>query len=305
MVPCNNPGCKDRVEFASAVKHEKELCGYRQTSCKFQPLGCDWTGLAHKLPTHEKECEIRNKKPSKLLKRVLKRNAVKQVELKKVEDSASAQRDVCKLLSARCKEIAIRDVVLERDTLCEETCSKTFTALGLAWEAVLTKSTEPKLGIRLRIVSALKRKLQLQVFILSGANFEMELPATVHKLIYRRKTRVSGVLELGVTPEQATALYERQESINLRIGFVDQSRGRIQGSFTTSIPAGASTSSSDSSDDEPLVDYSDDDSSSGSGHSHQHDHDHDHRDGYSSEDFTDYSETDFSDDESSHVLTFE
>ncbi len=69
------------------------------------------------------------------------RPAFESADHKKAEEKLSAQTAVCRLLSSRCKDIQMRDVVLERDSICEETCSKTFTALGLAWEVIMSKPT--------------------------------------------------------------------------------------------------------------------------------------------------------------------
>jgi len=252
MVSCSNEGCQARVEFANVQKHEKESCGFRKVICKYQPLGCDWVGIFNKKRPHEKNCPIRVKSVKHILKRVRQRSVDQANEFKKVEDSLSAQRQVCKLLTSRCKDIHIRDVVLEKDVICDEFCSKTFTAVGLAWEAILCKPTDPKFGLFLRVVSSVKRKTSIQVFILPGPNFEMDLPPSIYKVVIKKKSTQSQLLELPITKEQGAPLYERD--MNLRIGFIDISRGRVRQGFTTVAPVGETTSSDDSDDGEEFSD---------------------------------------------------
>jgi hypothetical protein len=59
-------------------------------------------------------CPIRSKNAKSILKRVIKRNEEKATEFKQREEKVSAQTEVCKLLSSRCKDINIRDVILEK-----------------------------------------------------------------------------------------------------------------------------------------------------------------------------------------------
>jgi len=159
IVTCANEGCGTRIEFANIQQHEKQTCVFRKVKCKFQPIGCDWVGIAKEKRPHEKSCSIRTKSPKHILKRVIQRNIEKQNEFKKTEDSLVTQKQVCKLLASRCKDIHIRDVILEKDTVCDEFCSKTFTAVGLAWEAILSKPTDAKFGLTLRAVSSIKKKI--------------------------------------------------------------------------------------------------------------------------------------------------
>jgi len=54
-VPCHLDGCNEQVRFSDLNTHMEKTCGFRQTSCIFQPLGCDWRGIANLNAQHEHE----------------------------------------------------------------------------------------------------------------------------------------------------------------------------------------------------------------------------------------------------------
>jgi len=90
----------------------------------------------------KKKCVIRVCTPKTLLKKVKERNKQKEEEKQKREEIAASQKEVCNFLSKRCRDIVFRDVVLEKDVITNEMCSKTFTALGAIWECVLNPREE-------------------------------------------------------------------------------------------------------------------------------------------------------------------
>jgi len=174
--------------------------------------------------------------------------------------------------------MCVKDVVIEKDQLCDEYCSKPFTAFDLAFDVVLTKQDDPRVGVFLRFINPMKRKTTLQIFILPGPNLEMDLSPTIQKVTMKRKSSHSSIIELPLTKEQISVFYERE--LNLRMGFADVSRGRMLSTFTTVAQPGESTSSDS---DEDVDGYSD-------------------VDPYSSETS---SEVDYTDDEDTRILTLE
>jgi hypothetical protein len=142
LVSCSHAGCAERVEFRAAVEHETKLCRYRPVKCRYHPMGCEWGGLAKNARAHEKECPILGKKHKSILKRVLKRAEEQTADFKRREHECRLQTDIVRLLTSPAKDIAYKDVVLEKDPLHNEMCSQTFTALNLAWEVALTKPTD-------------------------------------------------------------------------------------------------------------------------------------------------------------------
>lgn len=59
------------------------------------------------------------------------------------------------MLSKRCRDLCVRDLVIERDMLTGAMCTKPFTACGLNWEVYLdappSDQTPTEVKIHLRI----------------------------------------------------------------------------------------------------------------------------------------------------------
>lgn len=268
MIDCSNTGCKTQHKFSEVAKHEKELCEYRPAQCKWEPLGCEWKGVHKDAESHAASCPIRSKSPKKLLKLVLKRNERKELEQRELQDVYTRQAQVCQLLSGRCRDVVVRDVHIEPDPLRNEKCSKTFTAFGLPWEAVLAPQPSedkkegkdgeaskepPKVGIFLRIVAPVKRKVVIKVFVLKGPSLLYDLTPSSYKIMFKRKKRKSEVFYLPFEPS-IVPLVLGLDTLNLRMGFVNVSNGRVRRGFT-SLNDGAGRSSEDDSSSES--DYDD------------------------------------------------
>jgi len=290
--------------------HETEQCGFRRVVCKFEPLGCQWEGRFHQLQEHQKSCEVRNTSIKKLLKKVRERDGRKAAKEKQIRDQMASFSSVCNLLSSRCRDVIIRDVVIEKDQLSQEQCSKTFTALGVAWEAVLVEkkamqcpgkhsvrrfqtchnsfdcdncnqsfnsgaimygcrtcnwdictdcyvekriNDQQQIGFFLRVVSSIKKKLKLKIFVLKGPNMSEGLlaGATTQTTMFSRKTRHSDVLVLPFPEKEVLNILE-SDSVSLRVGFVDVSHGQIARGFTSVNSAAHSDEfESSSSDTDP------------------------------------------------------
>jgi hypothetical protein len=228
-VECANEGCAMKVPFGKLKEHEENLCGFRKASCKFTRLGCEWTGIHANLAEHEKSCPIRGKNAKSILKLLQERD-----QKKKIEETASIAASidegsvkVCKLLSSRAREIVIKDVVLERDEVCDEVCSKTFMALGFAWEVILTKEkVTKKPALNMRLISGLRRKLPVTFFILPGPFVELKIPPSIYSAEFRKRRNHHNnhVCVLQVSEEVSKVLSDA-ETLHLRIGFLDRSRG--------------------------------------------------------------------------------
>eukprot|EP00455_Lapot_gusevi_P040898 TRINITY_DN4680_c0_g1_i10.p1 TRINITY_DN4680_c0_g1~~TRINITY_DN4680_c0_g1_i10.p1 ORF type:complete len:209 (-),score=26.56 TRINITY_DN4680_c0_g1_i10:37-663(-) len=181
-------------------------------------------------------------------------------------------------LEKRCRNIVIKDILIERDEICQENSSKTFTAFGYAFQILLEKNdSEPKQsGLVIRLCDSVKHKMTLTVFILRGPQLQVPLVPSLHKVVFKRKTRKSEFLPLPLTPREGDSLWDLQ-ALHLRVGFVDMSRGRVSHDFTSQHVAESDESSDTDSDHGHPIYYSDDGSSSDDNHSldmyHHHDHD--------------------------------
>jgi len=272
MIDCSNKGCKAQHKFSEVSKHEKEECDYRPAQCKWEALGCEWKGVHKDAEAHGTSCPIRSKSPKKLLKLVLKRNERKELEQRVLQDVYTRQGQVCQLLSGRCCDMVVRDVHIEPDPLRNEKCSKTFTAFKLPWEAVLApqpteaekkegKDGEPKepprVGIFLRIQGPVKRKVVIKVFVLKGPSLLYDLTPSSYKIMFKRKKRKSEVFYLPFDPA-VVPLVLGLDTLNLRMGFVNVSDGRVRRGFT-SLNDGAGRSSEDESSSESDYDGADED----------------------------------------------
>jgi hypothetical protein len=160
----------------------------------------------------------------------------------------------------------MRDVHIEPDTITNQRCSKTFTALGLPWEAVLAPPPEVKdgqpieplrVGIFLRIVAPVKRRVIVKLFVLKGPGLIYDLTPSSYKIMFKRKKRKSDVFYLPFEP-QAVPLVLGLDTLNLRMGFVDVSTGRVSRGFTSLNDGGGRSSEDDSSSESDYGDYEQD-----------------------------------------------
>eukprot|EP00475_Leptophrys_vorax_P000680 TRINITY_DN10384_c0_g2_i1.p1 TRINITY_DN10384_c0_g2~~TRINITY_DN10384_c0_g2_i1.p1 ORF type:complete len:490 (-),score=129.06 TRINITY_DN10384_c0_g2_i1:1155-2624(-) len=229
QVTCSNAGCSDKLLFGKLKEHVEKLCEYRPALCKYSILACNWRGIHRDLAEHEENCEIRNMKGKKLVKLMKENDSKKKGESLKQMSAQEAQTKVVQLLSSRARDIVIRDVMLEKDDLCDVICSKTFMALGYAWEVILNRdraSKKPSLNIRM--ISMGRRKLKLTFFVLKGPYVELDIPPAIANAEFKKRSGQSVhqschcILQ---TDEDTSKRILEGETLHLRIGFVDQSRG--------------------------------------------------------------------------------
>lgn len=274
VVPCTNPGCSEKLPFGKLQEHTDRLCGFRPAVCKFKPIGCDWSGIFSKCADHESSCEIRKMSAKKILKLVTEREQKRKSTGGNKDMLKDGKEQITKLLSSRARDIVIRDVLLEKDDLCDEICSKTFMALGFAWEVVLTKDKATKRpSVNIRLVSSLRRKLNLTFFILKGPYVNFDIPPSVHSADFKKKDRHQNCHCVLPTDEETSRQLLDQESLHLRIGFVDRSRGVSRWFSNQHQPTGSSDSESSDTDGDYGDDYEDDESVDDEGYSYSDDSD--------------------------------
>ena len=139
MVACSNSGCTEKLPFSKLKAHENEHCGQRIVSCQFQPIGCDWKGVKVSLDEHQASCPVRGLGAEDILKRVEDREKRLKVTEKHQRSKVAVQTKIAELLSSRCRDICIRDVVVERDEIVNDISSRPFRALGTIFELVLRR----------------------------------------------------------------------------------------------------------------------------------------------------------------------
>jgi hypothetical protein len=230
-VPCSHIGCKITLKFSDIKEHEAKECQHRPAICKWEPLGCDWKGVQHEQKGHHKACGLRMAKAKTILANVQARDAKKETEKQQLEEKFKIQTQICQMLSHRCRDMVVRDVVLEKDALTGEMCSKAFTAMGLAME-IITDWGEKTVNLQFRVVNNIKSKLSLEVVVLAGPGLLFPLAGSLHKVILRKKQRKSTAITLPVTPEQRTMM-EAMDTIPLRMVMSDVTGGRVARSFTS------------------------------------------------------------------------
>jgi len=183
-----------------------------------------------------------------------------------MEDVAASQKEVCNFLSKRCRDIVFRDVVLEKDVISSEMCSKTFTALGAIWECVLnpkegkeeTSTPTNVVSIFLRVVCPNKRSISFAAIVLPGPDLAPATPLrpSVHRAKFKKSKnkQSSPPFILPFDKDHVDRIYEL-EKINFRIGLVDFSSYRASSSF---FSGHGNTGSPESSDSDDLSDVDDD-----------------------------------------------
>lgn len=270
MVDCGNAGCAEQLPFGKIKEHEAESCLHRIVLCKFEPVGCDWKGVKASLKEHQKTCAIKNKSAKNILKRVLDRENRLKVSERQKRAMVASQTKIAELLSSRCRDIAIRDVVVERDEICDDIASHVFRALGCSFSLVLRRKKTPrpsgegedvKVGLSLRLQFSKPHRLRLSVFLMKGPDSDLGFLPMIKTVNFTKKDRISELFELPLTEEQVKEMFE-MGSLNVRVGLIDRRRGHAR-SFTSSNPAMIESDASDESDSEGDVDDDDDEGAEG------------------------------------------
>lgn len=261
LMPCTNHGCKQLIQFSQLSSHCNELCDYRIVKCKYELLGCKWNDIPLLYKQHIKQCAIKSQPIKQLLHNVTELHAqyneLQQQQLRSYE----SQVQLSKILRKRCRNMEIRDILVERDGLDNNIrCSKIFKCIGLAWEVYITTQSHNKpqnknnhtidtIKIHFKIISNIKHKTTIELFVLNGPGLDVQFNPTLRRIIFRKKVKLCEPFLLPCTPEQANDIYN-MDSVNLRVGFLDVSAGRVKSSFTTlNRTVHDDSDSSDDSDD--------------------------------------------------------
>ncbi len=77
--------------------HSHVRCLRRISTCKYEPLGCDWRDFASEVRAHEKVCDLKSATPKQILAMVLARNVVWEDKVKVQEAKMSKYVEVCAL----------------------------------------------------------------------------------------------------------------------------------------------------------------------------------------------------------------
>jgi len=173
-----------------------------------------------------------------------------------MKEVAESQKEVCNLLTKRCRDLVFRDVMLEKDVISSELCSKTFTALGALWECVLnpreTKEGTLNAGVSvfLRVVCPNKRSINFAAVVLPGPDLSsFPLRPSVHRAKLRKSKNKQSTypFPLPFEKDQVERIYEL-EKINLRIALIDFSNYRAASSFFSGHGGSGGGSESDTDD---------------------------------------------------------
>lgn len=104
---CPNDGCTAKVEFRELNHHKDHVCPFRKLECKYKPLGCDVRLTPAEMEKHTKECPLKSKTGSKLLKSVMRRFQEKEEEAKKLRQRMTASEAVCEAMQKYCRDIEV------------------------------------------------------------------------------------------------------------------------------------------------------------------------------------------------------
>lgn len=346
--PLAHLGCTMKVKHSELNVHQQSQCLYRTVQCRYHPLGCNWQGLALDQKPHFKACEVKTWTPKEILKAVNARTEEREKQIRVDRAQTKAYANLCSYLSKRCRDIEFRDVHIETDTLTNERVANTFSACGLHWQLFLdpardipasqvrshpsirsvlneqdtsvtannasTSSTAaqpetlPQCFMHMKLISPIRRKTIVCILILPGPGLGVDFQPAITKVTYTKHALESEPFRVHVPPDRVGELYER-DPINLRVGIIECSRGRMRPHFSTQHSAssrartqqGDSDSESDSSsDDDDLSGTEDDDSDESDEldpysyeygidddlhHHHHHHHEHDEDDLSLSEDY--------------------
>ncbi|KNC77578.1 hypothetical protein SARC_09960 [Sphaeroforma arctica JP610] len=247
---CANRGCTHETTLGRIRDHTENTCEYRTVSCKFSPIGCDWTGIAKDLGEHEAGCVISVLPGSELLEIAEKqreRKAQAQTNAKSVQQKES---EIIALLSSKCRNISIKDVRLEKDDMVQDICCTPFKAVKQRWiiklaskllpatgeplkanataaeKAAHEKTREYKVGIRIvrsgRI--AHRGRTKMSFALMAGPSLAVSLSPMLLTHTFSNQDRSTPVFELPLSSDEAKRFVACHQ-IHLRMIFFDQRAG--------------------------------------------------------------------------------
>eukprot|EP00124_Ichthyophonus_hoferi_P002681 Ihof_evm6s193 gene=Ihof_evmTU6s193 len=313
---CENKGCNDALTVATIVLHQTTQCPFRPSKCQYYRIGCDWSGVYSDLTKHESACKFSSMSGEDILPLVVWREAQEEAERQKEKEIQAIDKNVVDILSSRCRNIEVRDVRLSLDEIVNDTSSTPFKCLGETWIATLRQRKaegkgEKNIGMRKdgqtveRVGLRLSRqrgrrgnypRLRLNVTVLKGPSHPIDLPPSVHSLVFEKGDRRSAYIPLPVEGSQANQL-SSCHNIHLRLVFVDARNG-LNREFTSERSSDAlvghrgsgnhSNSDSDSDDDNEGDDSDENDDECDSENENDHSCDSDSRSSADEEEGSDF-----------------
>jgi len=225
------------------------------------------------------------------LKRVLERTTQQKAEERRKRQEVQSHLRIAELLSSRCRDIIIKEVVIERDSICDVIASKPFKAFGATMCLELetgsppsssaqasdptapvtsfndttacannnpapttTTTNEKTVGLVLTQRSRRGKRMRLTAFLLKGPDSEIaNFTPVILPVQFSRSKRVSDMFPLPLTQSQAKDMFE-MGSLTVRIGLIDRRRG-VSRAFSND----ASARGGDDNDDDSYSSSSDDD----------------------------------------------
>lgn len=231
-VACSNVGCGTFHEYGKIKRHETEECGMRTRTCKYHPIGCDWKGIHNNLRAHERICQLKNQRPKKILKFVLMRNKQREDEYARQRSALATQEEICRLMTARCRDIAVRDVVIERDDICNTMCSKTFSAMGHVWEVFLINSaTERRLHELRRPMSSLMNRLENELRHQDSNRFDASSYGNAHSQTHADANANANTSANASSSSSSSSSATQPTKLSLQVKLVSHPRRKLSVAF--------------------------------------------------------------------------
>ncbi|ETO25736.1 hypothetical protein RFI_11403 [Reticulomyxa filosa] len=256
---CSNGPCKMKLQFAYLKQHVEHECSYRTVMCKYEPLGCDWKGLAKDSKKHKKMCTTRELNASQLLRQVMAKNAQENNERERLKQIDNKYIEVTKIWESRCRNIVTRDVVLESGQSFDGEGvihSRPFHALHHSWVVEIkqvkeknennknnVETTRLKLRMGLENESKLRHRLLLHICVLRGPDTSQEFHPITFECEISRKDLYSQWVDFPIVGSMSSFAESLASEINLRVVLVDKRRGEVSHSFRADDDRGTSESS--------------------------------------------------------------
>jgi hypothetical protein len=230
VVACTNSGCDTKVQFSKLNAHMKQECHHRQVVCKYNALGCTWSGVASDHNRHETEdCDIVTKSIDSILNTVTVRNEAAAAERKLLEIKCKNDAILSALLSKRCVDFTLHNLVFPSSGK-----SGKFSPVGLEMVAVMDKDRAPdSIEFVLKSVKPIKHRTIVEVFILLSDDMPFQMPLFTGRLTFSATHTCSERIVLNLTPKQADEL-TGLPNIVLRIGSLDCTPGDMVAAFNSS-----------------------------------------------------------------------
>jgi len=237
-VACPNDLCNAKCTRGSLQSHLTTECAFRQTCCKYAPLGCKWTGLARQLQRHEDRCKKAELPGWKLLKKVEGVQANVATAAARETIKAAADAKIVGMLTSRCRNLEISHVTLHKCSAHEHIggrpahlASAAFHAIGWRFK-LFTVQDGGSYSVALQLRDS-RTPLPVDFFIVGGptgtAESRVQSVCTSHIFGRARETRTS-TPTLIAEGEAATAMAEL-DCLVLRIGIADKRTGRLSRDF--------------------------------------------------------------------------